>query len=227
MHCRMCSQRLPRPGRLCRECEQELDFARSARPPGGLAPGPQLDEVLLAEANHWTQRLSGRPIAILAAFSVGIAAAATLYVVRASWTAPRHESVMLDRDLGSLKVRSQNATEWPRGGAPATQSDVTPRKAHRESVSRAPVATPIVSAAATATVATAVNDPPKDHVATAAPHAATYDRVLGLANAIDGCASESYFARLACEQRARTRYCEGAEGRIPQCAEPSSREVGQ
>ena len=226
MHCRMCSQRLPRPGRLCRECEQELDFARLARPAGGLAPGPQLDEVLLAEANHWTQRLPGRPIAILAAFSVGITAAATLYVVRTSWTAPRHESVMLDRDLGSLKVRSQNSTEWPRGGTPATQSDVTPRKARRESVSRAPVATPIVSTAATATVA-AVNDPPKDQVAIAAPHAATYDRVLGLANALDGCASESYFARLACEQRARTRYCEGAEGRIPQCAEPSSREVGQ
>jgi len=30
MHCRMCSQRLPRPGRLCRECEREIDRERAA-----------------------------------------------------------------------------------------------------------------------------------------------------------------------------------------------------
>ena len=42
MRCRMCSQRLPRPGKLCRECERELDRARlAANTVAGLAPlGP-------------------------------------------------------------------------------------------------------------------------------------------------------------------------------------------
>jgi hypothetical protein len=70
----MCSQRLPRPGRLCRECEQELELARSARPQGGFAQGPRPDELLLIGASPWL-RMPSRPVVVVAAFAVGLSAA--------------------------------------------------------------------------------------------------------------------------------------------------------
>jgi hypothetical protein len=56
------------------------------------------------------------------------------------------------------------------------------------------------------------------------PSHRSFDRVLGLADALDNCAREPLFARLACEARARTRYCDGAAASIPQCADSTSRE---
>jgi len=44
--CRMCSQRLTRPGRLCRECEHELQRARHV----GLAIGELAPAVTCSEA---------------------------------------------------------------------------------------------------------------------------------------------------------------------------------
>jgi len=58
----------------------------------------------------------------------------------------------------------------------------------------------------------------------AQPEHRAFDRVLGLADALDTCAREHYFERLACEVRARARYCEGAAATIPQCAQAADRE---
>ena len=99
MHCRMCSQRLPRPGRLCRECEQELNLARSARPQGGFAQGPRPDELLLIGASPWL-RMPSRPVVVVAAFAVGLSAAAAVYAIHASWGTAGAESVMIDRPAG-------------------------------------------------------------------------------------------------------------------------------
>jgi len=55
-----------------------------------------------------------------------------------------------------------------------------------------------------------------------------FDRVLGLANALETCSHQPIFARVACEYRARGRYCEepGAS-QIPQCADRPPRDYGQ
>ena len=197
MHCRMCSQRLPRPGRLCRECEQELELARSARPQGGFAQGPRPDELLLIGASPWL-RMPSRPVVVAAAFAVGLSAAAAVYAIHASWGTAGAESVMIDRPAG--RARSQ-------------------QKPARESVVSVEALVPVGAAAPDA------HDPPNDKIAVvSSPSHHSFDRVLGLADALDNCAREPLFARLACEARARTRYCDGAAASIPQCADSTSRE---
>jgi hypothetical protein len=203
MHCRMCSQRLPRPGRLCRECEQELNLARSTAKTleTVVAPAPDVDERLpMLGVAGWAAR-APRSTVIVAAFAVGITAAITVYALNGWPGAGSGRSVMVDRDLSSVRARAP----------------------HR------PVAMPIAATVSTAPeVVPAARNPRNERVASAASRApVAYDRVLGLADALDGCALESPFARLACEQRARAHYCEGTHGRIPQCADPPPRGYGQ
>jgi len=200
MHCRMCSQRLPRPGRLCRECEQELNLARSTAKTleTVVASAPDVDERLpLLGAAGWAAR-APRSTVIVATFAVGITVAAAVYALNGWPGAASGRSVMIDRDLGSVRARAPHRLV-----------------AIAATVSTAPVVVP------------AQRNPRNESVASAAsPAPVAYDRVLGLANALDGCALESPFARLACEQRARAHYCEGADGRIPQCADPQPRGYG-
>jgi len=224
MHCRMCSQRLPRPGRLCRECEQELNLARSVSKTLGMevASDADVDERLpMLRTVGWAARLP-RSTVVVAAFAVGITVAVAVYALTGSPGAG--SSVMLDRDLSAVRARAPHRSS---GDAAARGADATARKPLR--ASDAPVAIP--SAAPVSTVPEAIpvqHSPHDERVASAASRApVAYDRVLGLADALDGCRLESPFARLACEQRARARYCEGASGRIPQCADPPPREYGQ
>jgi len=231
MDCRMCSQRLPRPGRLCRECEQELNLARStAKTVDGLsAPAPDVDERLpMLGAVGWAARLP-RSTAIVAAFAVGITVAVAVYALNGSPGAGPGRSVMIDRDLSAVRARASHRSFGGASGdaAAAGSADVAARKPAR--ASDAPMAMPIAATVSTAPVVVSVQRSPHDErVASAASRApVAYDRVLGLADALDGCAPESPFARLACEQRARAQYCEGANGRIPQCADPAPREYGQ
>jgi hypothetical protein len=218
-----------------------LKLARSTRESlGGLSSPDRGADVALPSIGGvgWARRLPSRPTAIVAAFAVGATVAAALYAVNGLRGASTRESVMIDRDLSSVRERAlNNAGGGVRdGGATvvASRADAPARKATRES--GAPVMTPIAAArrddrrvaASPAAVPPVLHDPPKERVARVTPHMpAGYDRVLGLADALDGCARESFFARLACEQRARTKYCEGAAGAIPQCAERPPREYGQ
>ena len=177
--CRMCSQRLTRPGRLCRECERELDreraavegFAAVVQLPGSSGPG--------AEGATFGA-LRSRTVALSAAFVIGIGIVASAYVVQGARSAHgAGTSVMIDRDL----------------------SRITPRE----------VQAPMPAQRAAAPAATAV----------ASPAAPSYDRVLGLADALDHCSDAAPPARSACQARARADYCESAGAdRIPQCITP-------
>jgi hypothetical protein len=230
-HCRMCSQRLPRPGRLCRECERELDRARAtAESAGNLSSAlPLIDAARMATADSAgaSGRFKSRPTVLVAAFSVGIATAAALYLFQQSHATDPRESVMIDRDLSGIAARTrayETTRADPSAAVPHTQ--VAPRKTPREAERREPVMMAIAS--------TGARSPAQPDEATplraAAPVAslpAAYDRVLGLADALDACAHESLFDRMVCEHRARTRFCEGAEGQIAQCIQTPQRDYGQ
>jgi hypothetical protein len=228
----MCSQRLPRPGRLCRECEQELSLARStAKTTGTVDTASDVDESLpMPGVAGWAAR-APRSTVVVAAFAVGITTAVAVYALNGWPGAGSRGSVMIDRDLSSVRARAPHRSfAGASGDAAAARSvDVAPRKPAR--ASDAPAALPIAATVSTAPVVVAEQRPPDDkRVASASASSrarVAYDRVLGLADALDGCAPESPFARLACEQRARARYCEDANGRIPQCADPPPREYGQ
>ena len=112
------------------------------------------------------------------------------------------------RPLGNDRSRSELGSR-PRAAQAGGDADAA-------TVSTAPLVVPVQRSLNNERVASAVARAP-----------VAYDRVLGLADALDGCALESPFARLACEQRARAHYCEGANGRIPQCADPPPREYRQ
>ena len=238
--CRMCSQRLTRPGRLCRECERELDRARAAaQSVGNLSSAvPLIDAARTATADSqgWSGRLQSRPTILMLAFSVGIATAGAFYVVQRSHAAGKPESVMIDRDLSNIRPRDHRIVAPARTDtASRAATPVTLRTAAYPSERREPVvATPATTgsrrdvAASNAAAPPAATASPRDAASPESPAAsAAYDRVLGLASALDACSHESLFARIACEHRARTRYCDGAAGQIPQCAERPPREYGQ
>lgn len=191
MHCRMCSQRMTGPGRLCRECERELDRARAASASVGdlSSAAPLVDAARMSAGDPpgLAERLPSRGTLLVAAFSVGLALAVSFYAARGSHPRAAAESVMIGRDLSNVRPREIRA--------PAS---ATPRAGDAPAAASAPVA----------------------------HRNGGYDRVLGLADALDTCASETPYARVACEQRARARYCaaSGAE-RIPQCAEGSDAHV--
>ena len=174
----MCSQRLTRPGRLCRECERELDGERAAA--DGLAAVVQLpDSVGGLEVARFDALRSGA-VALVAAFAIGIGIAAGAYVLHGKHGS--HDagaSVMIDRDLSGIKPRAVRAP------APPQRSAV-------------PGATAVAHSSAP-----------------------SYDRVLGLADALDRCSDAVPVERLACEARARAVYCGSAGAdRIPQCIAP-------
>jgi hypothetical protein len=95
MKCRMCSQVLTRPGKLCRECERELERARRAD-----FAVDELAEIVMrsdagAPVRGWSTKLRTPRNVIALAFCVGIAGAVSAaFVQHDSSRTPR--SVMLD-----------------------------------------------------------------------------------------------------------------------------------
>jgi len=217
-HCRMCSQRLPRPGRLCRECEQELNFGRSSATTLGGVPSTDPDaDARLAMLGAGAVRLP-RATIVVGAFVAGITLAAAVYALNPWPGTGTRGSVMIDRDLSSIHARTPHRPV-ARGATAAANGDVASHKPARSA--DAPVPMPVVATASS----TDVQRSPRDERAASQARVA-YDRVLGLANALDGCAPQSPFARLACEQRARARFCEGADGQLPQCTDTPARRYG-
>lgn len=225
MQCRMCSQRLPRPGRLCRECDRELERARHAGlsigEPASAAPSVEGSRIALA---GWRVRAPGPVIA--AAFSVGLVAAIALHVVDKSEAAVTHGSVMLDSHgaRASRHVSVGDASPLPvsAGGeapasAPAPATAVKMAPPVRMHAPRDPAIAPHEASEAPA------------HIALAAPASLeTHDtaEVAGrLGDALALCGGEHFIARPACEERARLRYCTDAAAPA-QCATPE-RDHGQ
>lgn len=228
MHCRMCSQRLTRPGKLCRECERELQRARTAAASvdtlsstGSLSDAARMAS---ADSSSWVRKMRSHPTVLVAAFSIGIATAATLHVVQRTHAAGKAESVMIDRDLRNIKPRDYHAASRAPGRvdvASATPSGggMPARKPAAAAERRAPVVVAMAATGSRSADSVPSTGQPSTAGAAGAQTAPAYDRVLGLAAALDQCSNESLFARIACEHRARTRYCEGARQQIPQCAE--------
>lgn len=243
MQCRMCSQRLTRPGKLCRECERELGRARAVAASVDTLSGavPLIDASRMAgtpPADAWRARLRSRPALLVMAFSIGLATAATAYVVQRTQAASAPASVMLDRDLRNIEPRAFGASTTarranfqrigsPSAAAPESAGNAQPASAPESSARHASAARPtrVASGVATATGSTpnaqiiAANaersNPVLMPVAAAAPDG--LDRVLALSTALESCAREPLFSRIACEYRARLAYCAGVAGRIAQC----------
>lgn len=159
-----------------------------------------------------------RATIVVGAFVAGITLAAAVYALNPWPATGTRGSVMIDRDLSSIHARTPHrSTAGP--AAAATNVDVPSRKPAQTAAAPAPM--PVVATASS----TDVQRSPRDERAasTASQARVAYDRVLGLANALDGCAPQSPFARLACEQRARARFCEGADGQMPQCTDTPAR----
>ena len=239
--CRMCSQRLTGAGRLCRECDHELARARAlAEAVDGLAGVTPLAEAARAAEDRlaWTTRLPSRPAMLIAAFVVGVGAAIAFYAMDA--TGPRGGSVMLGRDLSGIRPREQRLsvafTGERRAAVPSEHvSDVV--ATHTAQTPRAPAPGHRANVVSTASAATNVRAEAADEhdpaQAVAMTHdvprrAEPYDRVLGLADALDGCSHQPIFARIACEHRARERFCNDSGAlQIPQCADRPPRDYGQ
>lgn len=241
MHCRMCSQRLPRPGRLCRECERELARARMAGVPFEQLASPVAgDDAAVATTGDGAgkARLPARVPVIVAALSIGAAAVATVHLVERSDAAVTPRSVMLERDLSDLRPRAfvpvaapasvvgrpaarepsaiRAAAAAPGGKPAAGPANPKPRVVHISSVASDGTA-PIEQLAQRA--------PAERAAAPGVARPSRYDRVLAFSEALTRCGEQSFFARLVCEERARSRFCDGARD-LPQCAPPAPREYG-
>ena len=252
MQCRMCSQRLTRPGRLCRECDRELARARSltASTEGLAAMALPLDEDASQPEDRftWTSRLASRPAAVAAAFVVGTMIAVALYAVEHARA--NSESVMIGRDLSAVQPIERpiaaarfDAAHASAGAQPAGSdaqgqgSDVasaeraapTQRSAARTAERQTPVVLTTPVSNTQATTDASKDDASSTRVAVASVTSRHhYDRVLGLADALDTCAEQPLFSRIECEQRARGHFCNAPGGsEIPQCAERPLRDYGQ
>jgi hypothetical protein len=96
MKCRLCSQQLPRPGRLCRECERELERARHADVVvGDLAAVVTRTNADANARSGWTTKLRAPRNVIALAFCVGVAGAGSAVFVQHD-SSRTHRSVMLD-----------------------------------------------------------------------------------------------------------------------------------
>jgi hypothetical protein len=258
--CRMCSQRLTGPGRLCRECERELDRARfaDASVDAPAAAVPLIDASRTAGTDDGAGRFGrrhSRGSVIVAAFTVGLVGAIALHLAQRSNAAPG--SVMLDRDISGLHARSfmpasvhpsENAGANPPSNTLASVAALTeshtqtssgddhsrPPPPHRVTLPVKSTSTaddsrghPVAHERSAATVRDA--QPAAVAVATdvSGEPSAGYDRVLGFSDALARCGDATFFARIACEERARMRYCDGAASQLPQCAEEFPRDHGQ
>jgi hypothetical protein len=247
-HCRMCSQRLTRPGRLCRECERELSRARLAGVSIEPCGVPATDEAALAMAARGTagtRWLRGRAPVVVAALAIGAAIAATLHASQRSDGADVPRSVMLERDLSDLRPRAFAPVAAPVAKVErAAASEPTARRVAVEaSAVRAVAAEPAPNAvppnarprvvriaSVTANAAAPIErvaqvEPAERGAVPAITRAPSYDRVLAFSDALARCGEETFFARLVCEERARSRFCNGA-GDLPQCASAPPRDYG-
>lgn len=235
--CRMCSQRLTRPGKLCRECERELQRARYAGLSiGELVPAPSAADASRMAGAHWIARLRTPGSIIAVAFAMGAAAAVTLHVVENSEAAVTR-SVMLDarpqglRQVSIVSARAASpdasAEAVPVAEAATVNTSSAPATVHASPSPAPSPAHPRAAAPSPSAAVHARDEAPQVamHVPTARAAVATLDPARELGDALARCGDEPFLARPACQQRARTRYCDGGAP-LPQCIVPA-RDYGQ
>lgn len=230
--CRMCSQRLTRPGRLCRECERELSRARFVGLSAGEPPlVAALPETMPTAGNEWLAHVRAPASVVAIAFAFGVAATVTLQVIEHSEAAVAHDSVMLGSHAASVRqvsivsagaAWSPPTVETVPVDASATV-DVTSAPVSPKPAKRAVVATRVAPSMQTADSTHAMANAPA--AADAAPAPAHVDPRAALDEALGRCGDEAFLARPDCEQRARARYCDATTS-LPRCM-PATRDYGQ
>ena len=230
--CRMCSQRLTRPGRLCRECERELSRARYVGLSAGEPPlVAALPETLPMAGNEWLAHVRAPASVVAIAFAFGVAATVTLQVIEHSEAAVAHDSVMLGSQAASVRqvsivspgaASAHVASEPVQVDASATV-DVTSAPVSARPAKRAVNTTRAAAPMQTAVSAHAVVNAPV--AADSTPVPAHVDAGAALDDALGRCGEEPFLARPDCEQRARARYCD-AMSSLPRCM-PATRDYGQ
>lgn len=227
--CRMCSQRMTRPGRLCRECERELARARYAGVSlGEVEPTLASAEASRVVANDWLARLRTPGSAIAVAFAIGVSATVALHVADNSEAAVAHGSVMLDAQQMS-HLRQVSIVSASAAADDATpQATSAPEPVRSIAAKSSPAPARARGAPPAATIAQAeTGEEPRASVQPFAvqPAAPTLDASHALADALAHCGDEPFLARPSCEQKARARYCDSAAP-LPQCIVPA-RDYGQ
>ena len=226
--CRMCSQRMTRPGRLCRECERELQRARYVGVSlGDIEPTLAAAEASRVVANDWLARLRTPGSAIAVAFAIGVSATVAMHIADNSEAAVTHGSVMLDaQQMSHLRqVSIVSASAAADEASPQATSDVEPVRTSKAKSS--PGARVRVAAAAPTMAQAETDEEPHASPQQSAAHAAppTLDASHALNDALARCGGEPFLARPSCEQQARARYCDSAAP-LPQCIVPA-RDYGQ
>ena len=230
--CRMCSQRLTRPGRLCRECERELSRARYVGLSAGEPPlVAALPETLPMAGNEWLAHVRAPASVVAIAFAFGVAATVTLQVIEHSEAAVAHDSVMLGSQAAFARqvsivspgaASAHVASEPVQVDASATV-DVTSAPVSARPAKRAVNTTRAAAPMRTGVSAHSVVNAPV--AADSAPVPAHVDAGAALDEALGRCGEEPFLARPDCEQRARARYCDAANS-LPRCM-PATRDYGQ
>jgi len=226
----MCSQRLTRPGRLCRECECELQRVRHAELAIGELPPPvtSSEAVRMAGGSEWVARLRS-PVAIVAlAFAIGVAASVAMQMNEGAEAGGVHQSVMLGAAARETAIVSPGAAATAYAPtvpvAASATVEVTSAPARANAATHEPMAArtapPIRTAAVHASRATDSAPPPRE-----SESVPVQDGARALADALAHCGEEPFLARPDCEERARARYCDAASP-LPQCM-PATREYGQ
>jgi len=230
--CRMCSQRLTRPGRLCRECERELSRARYVGLSAGEPPlVAALPETLPVAGNEWLAHVRAPASVVAIAFAFGVAATVTLQVIEHSEAAVAHDSVMLGSHAASVRqvsivspgTASANASSEPVPVDASATVDVTSAPVSTRPPKRTVGVTRVAAPVQTADSTHALLNVPA--AADSAPAPAHVDAGAALDDALARCGEEPFLARPDCEQRARARYCD-ATNSLPRCM-PATRDYGQ
>jgi len=230
--CRMCSQRLTRPGRLCRECERELSRARYVGLSAGEPPlVAALPETLPMAGNEWLAHVRAPASVVAIAFAFGVAATVTLQVIEHSEAAVAHDSVMLGSHAASVRqvsivspgTASANASSEPVPVDASATVDVTSAPVSTRPPKRTVGVTRVAAPVQTADSTHALLNVPA--AADSAPAPAHVDAGAALDEALARCGEEPFLARPDCEQRARARYCD-ATNSLPRCM-PATRDYGQ
>lgn len=217
MRCRICSEVLSGPGRICPDCKLELDGGRLAAAEvwatepavNALTPSvPLIGTLRNASAparNLWGTTPQSRAIAIAAACSVAVAGAAAAYFEWRSiaFVAPpaAEHYVSLAADATSDKLPSaEPALSTTRAAEPDTEGrSAALTLALRKAVESGHLA-----------VGKRVAAEPKS-IATATGARST------LADALASCKPKFVLSRFVCEQLVRIRYCKDRMGQVPEC----------
>jgi hypothetical protein len=220
---------MTRPGRLCRECERELQRARYAGVSlGEIEPTLAAAEASRVVANDWLARLRTPGSAIAVAFAIGVSATVALHIANSSEAAMTHGSVMLDAQQVShlRQVSVVSASAAADDANPQATSAVEPVRLTAAKSSTPGTRVRVATAVPAIAQAEAGEEPralPQQVEAHAAPP--TLDASHALGDALAQCGGEPFLARPSCEQQARARYCDSAAP-LPQCIVPA-RDYGQ